>query len=57
MAGRFEARTSSHSVSTSRLISSCRGFGRQLLQHLIDELIKRDVLTLWLEVRASNLPI
>jgi len=33
-----------------------RGFGRQLLQHLIDELIKRDVLTLWLEVRASNLP-
>lgn len=33
-----------------------RGFGRQLLQHLIDELIKRNVLTLWLEVRASNLP-
>lgn len=33
-----------------------RGFGRQLLQHLIDELIKRDVMTLWLEVRASNLP-
>ncbi|MGK3142861.1 ribosomal protein S18-alanine N-acetyltransferase [Pantoea sp. C2G6] len=33
-----------------------RGFGRQLLRHLIDELIKRDVLTLWLEVRASNLP-
>jgi len=33
-----------------------RGVGRQLLQHLIDELIKRDVLTLWLEVRASNLP-
>ncbi|THB83529.1 ribosomal-protein-alanine N-acetyltransferase [Pantoea allii] len=33
-----------------------RGYGRQLLQHLIDELIKRDVLTLWLEVRASNLP-
>lgn len=33
-----------------------RGLGRQLLQHLIDELIKRDVLTLWLEVRASNLP-
>ncbi|RAH30022.1 ribosomal protein S18-alanine N-acetyltransferase [Pantoea agglomerans] len=32
-----------------------RGLGRQLLQHLIDELIKRDVLTLWLEVRASNL--
>ena len=33
-----------------------RGLGRQLLQHLIDELIKRDVLSLWLEVRASNLP-
>ena len=33
-----------------------RGLGRQLLQHLIDELIKRNVLTLWLEVRASNLP-
>lgn len=33
-----------------------RGLGRQLLQHLINELIKRDVLTLWLEVRASNLP-
>ena len=33
-----------------------RGLGRQLLQYLIDELIKRDVLTLWLEVRASNLP-
>jgi len=33
-----------------------RGVGRQLLQHLIDELINRDVLTRWLEVRASNLP-
>lgn len=33
-----------------------RGYGCQLLQHLIDELIKRNVLTLWLEVRASNLP-
>ena len=33
-----------------------RGLGRQLLQHLIEALIKRDVLTLWLEVRASNLP-
>ena len=31
-----------------------RGYGRQLLQHLIDELIKRNVLTLWLEVRASK---
>jgi len=33
-----------------------RGFARQLLQHLIAELEKRDVLTLWLEVRASNAP-
>ena len=33
-----------------------RGLGRQLLQHLIDQLIERDVMTLWLEVRASNLP-
>lgn len=33
-----------------------RGLGRQLLLHLIEALIKRDVLTLWLEVRASNLP-
>ncbi|WP_140919085.1 ribosomal protein S18-alanine N-acetyltransferase [Limnobaculum xujianqingii] len=32
-----------------------RGVGRELLQHLIDELIQRDVMTLWLEVRASNL--
>ena len=31
-----------------------RGFGRQLLTHLIGELEQRDVLTLWLEVRASN---
>ena len=31
-----------------------RGFGRQLLLHLIDALLQRDVLTLWLEVRASN---
>ncbi|MGE1560464.1 ribosomal protein S18-alanine N-acetyltransferase [Pantoea septica] len=33
-----------------------RGYGRQLLQHLIAELEKRDVMTLWLEVRASNHP-
>ncbi|MBP2196391.1 ribosomal protein S18-alanine N-acetyltransferase [Pantoea cypripedii] len=33
-----------------------RGYARQLLQHLIAELEKRDVMTLWLEVRASNLP-
>ena len=33
-----------------------RGYGRQLLRHLIDELEKRDVMTLWLEVRASNHP-
>lgn len=31
-----------------------RGFGKALLEHLIDELEKRGVLTLWLEVRASN---
>lgn len=31
-----------------------RGLGRTLLEHLIDELEKRGVLTLWLEVRASN---
>lgn len=31
-----------------------RGLGRQLLQHLISELEQRGVLTLWLEVRASN---
>lgn len=31
-----------------------RGFGRALLEHLIDDLIRREVLTLWLEVRASN---
>ncbi|MEI2266086.1 ribosomal protein S18-alanine N-acetyltransferase [Erwinia sp. CGal63] len=31
-----------------------RGLGRTLLQHLISELEKRGVLTLWLEVRASN---
>lgn len=31
-----------------------RGFGKQLLEHLIAELEARGVLTLWLEVRASN---
>ena len=31
-----------------------KGLGRQLLEHLICELEKRGVLTLWLEVRASN---
>lgn len=31
-----------------------QGIGRMLLEHLICELEKRDVLTLWLEVRASN---
>ncbi|NKI72918.1 ribosomal-protein-alanine N-acetyltransferase [Dickeya sp. CFBP 2040] len=30
------------------------GYGRQLLEHLIAELERRDILTLWLEVRASN---
>ncbi len=33
-----------------------RGYGRQLLQQVIAELEKRDVMTLWLEVRASNQP-
>ncbi|MDO6409721.1 ribosomal protein S18-alanine N-acetyltransferase [Pantoea phytobeneficialis] len=32
-----------------------RGYARQLLQHLIAELEKCEVMTLWLEVRASNL--
>ena len=31
-----------------------RGLGKALLEHLIDELEKRGVLTLWLEVRSSN---
>ncbi|EFR5813829.1 ribosomal protein S18-alanine N-acetyltransferase [Salmonella enterica] len=31
-----------------------RGLGRILLEHLIDALEKRGVVTLWLEVRASN---
>ncbi len=33
-----------------------QGLGRALLQHLIGELDARGVLTLWLEVRASNRP-
>jgi len=32
-----------------------RGLGRHLLEHIITELTQREVLTLWLEVRASNL--
>ncbi|VFS70927.1 ribosomal-protein-alanine N-acetyltransferase [Kluyvera cryocrescens] len=31
-----------------------RGLGRELLEHLIDTLEARGVVTLWLEVRASN---
>ncbi|WP_038155871.1 ribosomal protein S18-alanine N-acetyltransferase [Trabulsiella guamensis] len=31
-----------------------RGLGRALLEYLIDALEKRGVVTLWLEVRASN---
>ncbi|ELY4034475.1 ribosomal protein S18-alanine N-acetyltransferase [Cronobacter sakazakii] len=31
-----------------------RGLGRALLEHLIEALEARDVLTLWLEVRVSN---
>lgn len=34
--------------------SQRQGVGRQLLTALIAQLITRDVLTLWLEVRASN---
>lgn len=33
-----------------------RGLGRELLQHLIAELEQRGIVTLWLEVRASNRP-
>lgn len=33
-----------------------RGLGRELLQYLIAELEQRGILTLWLEVRASNHP-
>ncbi|AIR04805.1 MULTISPECIES: ribosomal protein S18-alanine N-acetyltransferase [Cedecea] len=31
-----------------------QGLGKALLEYLIEELEKRDVFTLWLEVRASN---
>ncbi|MBN3063472.1 ribosomal protein S18-alanine N-acetyltransferase [Pectobacterium aquaticum] len=31
-----------------------QGLGRQLLEHLIDEMERRGILTLWLEVRESN---
>lgn len=31
-----------------------QGLGKALLEHLIQELEKRDVFTLWLEVRATN---
>lgn len=31
-----------------------RGLGRELLERVIDEVEKRGVVTLWLEVRASN---
>lgn len=33
-----------------------RGVGRQLLTHLIRVLTQRKMMTIWLEVRASNLP-
>lgn len=33
-----------------------QGLGRELMQHLISELEARGILTLWLEVRASNRP-
>lgn len=32
-----------------------RGLGRELLEQVIDEVEKRGVVTLWLEVRASNI--
>ncbi len=31
-----------------------RGLGRTLLESLIEDLMQRDILTLWLEVRSSN---
>ncbi|MCW2256396.1 ribosomal-protein-alanine N-acetyltransferase [Providencia alcalifaciens] len=31
-----------------------RGYGRLLMDHLINDLIDKDILTLWLEVRESN---
>ncbi|MGU3414456.1 ribosomal protein S18-alanine N-acetyltransferase [Enterobacteriaceae bacterium C23F] len=31
-----------------------RGLGRELLEQVVDEVEKRGVVTLWLEVRASN---
>ncbi|OSN06427.1 ribosomal protein S18-alanine N-acetyltransferase [Lonsdalea iberica] len=31
-----------------------RGYGRALMEHLIAEMEQRGILTLWLEVRASN---
>ncbi|AJJ21143.1 MULTISPECIES: ribosomal protein S18-alanine N-acetyltransferase [Yersinia] len=31
-----------------------QGYGRLLLEHLIEQLETRDIVTLWLEVRASN---
>ena len=42
------------SISPSILTFSAGAWGRELLEHLIDELEKRGILTLWLEVRASN---
>ncbi|SQB26002.1 ribosomal-protein-alanine N-acetyltransferase [Citrobacter koseri] len=42
------------SILRSTRIFSVGGWGEELLEHLIDELEKRGVLTLWLEVRASN---
>ena len=33
-----------------------RGLGRELLERVIDDVEKRGVATLWLEVRASNAP-
>lgn len=32
-----------------------QGYGRLLMEHLIQDLTKKNIMTLWLEVRASNL--
>lgn len=42
------------SILRSILTISVRDWEEALLEHLIDELEKRGVATLWLEVRASN---
>ncbi len=41
-------------TSPSTPHTSAVALGRELLEHVIDEVEKRGVVTLWLEVRASN---